>query len=137
MNNQALVKGYEDITQKTEKSCWFFFFFTQIGIANFYFNFPLDISTRIVFFCQKILTNFIFLHHRNIIPDNVVEATFRQTQTKYSHEIVEQIPLVDNSTRQNISSNQNSTIQMVKKLVKSVGKTDGPNILGIFALFSS
>lgn len=67
----------------------------------------------------------------------MVEATFRQTQTKYSHEIVEQIPLVDNSTRQNISSNQNSTIQMVKQLVKSVGKTDGPNILGIFALFSS
>lgn len=68
---------------------------------------------------------------RNIIPDNMVEATFRQTQTKYSHEMVEQIPMVDNSTRHNISSNQNSTIQMVQKLVKSVGKTDGPNILGL------
>lgn len=61
----------------------------------------------------------------------MVEATFRQTQTKYSHEMVEQFQLVDNSTRKNISSNQNSTIQMVQKLVKSVGKTDGPNILGL------
>lgn len=68
----------------------------------------------------------------------MVEATFRQTQTKYSHEIVEQIPMVDNSTRHNISSNQNSTIQMVQKLVKSVGKTDGPNILGkLILIFSS
>lgn len=68
----------------------------------------------------------------------MVEATFRQTQTKYSQEMVEQIPMVDNSTRHNISSNQNSTIQMVQKLVKSVGKTDGPNILGkLILIFSS
>lgn len=67
----------------------------------------------------------------------MVEATFRQTQTKYSHEMVEQFQLVDNSTRKNISSNQNSTIQMVQKLVKSVGKTDGPNILGKFNLIFS
>uniref|UniRef100_K1Q5Y5 Amino acid transporter n=1 Tax=Magallana gigas TaxID=29159 RepID=K1Q5Y5_MAGGI len=67
---------------------------------------------------------------RNILPDNVVEATFRQTQTKYSREIVEPFPLVDNSTRQNISTNQPAP-EVVQKIVKSVEKTDGPNILGI------
>uniref|UniRef100_A0A8W8IG80 Amino acid transporter n=1 Tax=Magallana gigas TaxID=29159 RepID=A0A8W8IG80_MAGGI len=67
---------------------------------------------------------------RNIFPDNMVEATFRQTQTKYSREIVEPFPLVDNSTRQNISTNQPAP-EVVQKIVKSVEKTDGPNILGV------
>lgn len=71
---------------------------------------------------------------RNIFPDNMVEATFRQTQTKYSREIIGQIPLVDNSTRQNISTNQNAAPKVVQKVVKSVGKTDGPNILGIIVV---
>lgn len=75
---------------------------------------------------------FFLLYHRNIFPDNMVEATFRQTQTKYSREIIGQIPLVDNSTRQNISTNQNAAPKVVQKVVKSVGKTDGPNILGTF-----
>lgn len=65
----------------------------------------------------------------------MVEATFRQTQTKYSREIVEPFPLVDNSTRQNISTNQPAP-EVVQKIVKSVEKTDGPNILGTIFICS-
>ncbi|XP_048730939.2 excitatory amino acid transporter-like [Ostrea edulis] len=70
---------------------------------------------------------------RNIIPDNIVEASFRQSQTKYSYESLEQ-QLSENSTFLNASTNQNqSTIHVVGKLVKSVGKIDGSNILGLIA----
>ncbi|XP_034316152.2 excitatory amino acid transporter [Magallana gigas] len=70
---------------------------------------------------------------RNIFPDNVVEATFRQSQTKYTHEKVEQVLVVDNATQRNISTNQNEHPH-AQKVVKSVGKTDGPNILGIIVV---
>lgn len=58
-----------------------------------------------------------------------MEATFRQSQTKYTHEKVEQVSVVDNATQRNISTNQNEHPD-AQKVVKSVGKTDGPNILG-------
>lgn len=74
--------------------------------------------------------NLFLLFYRNIFPDNVVEATFRQSQTKYTHEKVEQVLVVDNATQRNISTNQNEHPH-AQKVVKSVGKTDGPNILGI------
>ncbi|XP_061178438.1 excitatory amino acid transporter-like [Saccostrea echinata] len=68
---------------------------------------------------------------RNIIPDNIVEASFRQSQTKYLQKEVEQL-IPGNSSYQNASTNQNaSTIHVVRELVKSVGKTDGANILGL------
>lgn len=50
--------------------------------------------------------------------------------------MVEQIPLVDNSTRQNISTNQNAAPEVTQKIVKSVEKTDGPNILGTIFICS-
>ena len=72
-------------------------------------------------------------YHRNIIPDNIVEASFRQTQTKYTYEI-EKAPLSEtllNVTHQNASTNQNMTTgQVIRKLSKSLGKTDSPNMLG-------
>ncbi|XP_052785215.1 excitatory amino acid transporter 2-like isoform X2 [Mya arenaria] len=52
---------------------------------------------------------------RNIIPDNLFEATFRQTQTSYVE-----------TTTVNLTSNMTNT-----QLVKEVGKSDGPNLLGL------
>lgn len=56
---------------------------------------------------------------RNIIPDNLFEATFRQTITEYEY-----------GTRiiQNANTTNNVTI---KNVIKYLGKTDGPNLLGL------
>ncbi|XP_052782586.1 excitatory amino acid transporter-like [Mya arenaria] len=52
---------------------------------------------------------------RNIIPDNLFEATFRQTQTSYVE-----------TTIVNLTGNMTNT-----QWVKEVGKSDGPNLLGL------
>ncbi|XP_062605325.1 excitatory amino acid transporter 1-like [Saccostrea cucullata] len=63
---------------------------------------------------------------RNIIPDNLVEATFRKTQTQFKSEIIW-------SNQKNLGNSSNTTADVNQKLemVKIVGKTDGPNILGL------
>ncbi|XP_061169224.1 excitatory amino acid transporter 1-like isoform X2 [Saccostrea echinata] len=63
---------------------------------------------------------------RNIIPDNLVEATFRKTQTQFKPEIVwiEQKNIGNSS---NTTADKKQTLEMVK----TVGKSDGPNILGL------
>lgn len=55
----------------------------------------------------------------NVIPDNVFEATFRQTQTKYIY----------NDTR----PAANITLSIIEKYVD---KTDGPNLLGMVFIVS-
>nr|XP_022336994.1 excitatory amino acid transporter-like [Crassostrea virginica]XP_022336995.1 excitatory amino acid transporter-like [Crassostrea virginica] len=91
----------------------------QKGKPNLYEAIPQDIFADLL---------------RNIIPDNIVEASFRQTQTKYTYEI-EKAPLSEtllNVTYQNASTNQNmTTSQVIRKLSKSLGKTDSPNMLGL------
>ncbi|XP_062575549.1 excitatory amino acid transporter-like [Saccostrea cucullata] len=68
---------------------------------------------------------------RNIIPDNIFEASFRQSQTKYVQKDVEQlIPAEGNSSYQNASTNQNaSTVHVVRELVKS--KNNGYSLTGL------
>lgn len=57
---------------------------------------------------------------RNIIPDNLFESTFSQTQTMYNVKIV---------TKKNISDEiQNVT---AKEVSKFLGKTNNPNIIGL------
>ncbi|XP_061169451.1 excitatory amino acid transporter-like [Saccostrea echinata] len=63
---------------------------------------------------------------RNIIPDNLVEATFRKTQTKLKPGIVRMEP-------KNLGNVTNGTadVKQTMEMVKNVGKSDGPNILGL------
>ncbi|KAL4219748.1 hypothetical protein ACF0H5_020162 [Mactra antiquata] len=53
---------------------------------------------------------------RNILPDNLFEATFRQTQTQYKYGIV------------NNTGPSNMSLEIIEKIVS---KTDGPNLLGL------
>ena len=57
---------------------------------------------------------------RNIIPDNLFEATFAQTQTKYK---VDEQYVVENST----GEVRNATIKHVKKYL---GRMENANIIG-------
>ncbi|KAL5004084.1 hypothetical protein ScPMuIL_017540 [Solemya velum] len=59
---------------------------------------------------------------RNIVPDNVVEATFKQAQTKYDRGE----PRYRNQTVGNTTVNE-----MYYIVTKASGKTDGVNILGL------
>ncbi|XP_078329751.1 excitatory amino acid transporter-like isoform X2 [Crassostrea virginica] len=61
---------------------------------------------------------------RNAIPDNIVEAAFRKTQTKYETEIVRNVGNFTNASVPDVN-------QWTRTIVKSVGKSDGPNILGL------
>ncbi|XP_062605317.1 excitatory amino acid transporter 1-like [Saccostrea cucullata] len=63
---------------------------------------------------------------RNIIPDNLVEAAFRKTQTQFQSKIVW-------SESKNLSNSTNATADVKQNLemVKIVGKSYGPNILGL------
>ncbi|XP_062591866.1 excitatory amino acid transporter-like [Saccostrea cucullata] len=63
---------------------------------------------------------------RNIIPDNLVEATFRKTQTQFRSEII-----WSNSKNHSNSSNTTADVNQKLEMVKIVGKSDGPNILGL------
>ncbi|XP_045199439.1 excitatory amino acid transporter-like [Mercenaria mercenaria] len=57
---------------------------------------------------------------RNIIPDNLFEATFQQTLTKYKYE--RNLANITNTTAGNVS---------LSIIEKTIGKTDGPNLLGL------
>ena len=59
-----------------------------------------------------------FFNFRNVIPDNLFEATFTQTQTQY---------IMKNITVQ-------GSEQTIKKVTKTLGKGGGANILGISIL---
>ncbi|KAK3580085.1 hypothetical protein CHS0354_001219 [Potamilus streckersoni] len=57
---------------------------------------------------------------RNFFPDNLLEAAFRKTQTRYNTQTVERN-----------TSNGTMLADTVVKLTKTVGKTDSPNIIGL------
>ncbi|XP_041347973.1 excitatory amino acid transporter 1-like [Gigantopelta aegis] len=61
---------------------------------------------------------------RNIVPDNMVEATFKQVITKYSREIIH--------TERNTTNG--TVIDSLVVVSKSLGKVDSVNVLGLIAI---
>lgn len=58
--------------------------------------------------------------YRNVIPDNLFEATFAQTQTKYM--VSDKLAIVP--------SNNGTQNETVKEVTKYLGKMGNPNIIG-------
>ncbi|XP_041379251.1 excitatory amino acid transporter 1-like [Gigantopelta aegis] len=61
---------------------------------------------------------------RNIVPDNMVEATFKQAQTQYSREIIHRARNTTNGT----------VIESLLVVSKSLGKVDSVNVLGLILI---
>ena len=64
--------------------------------------------------------NCLFIYSRNVIPENLFQSTFSQTQTKYK---VDKNIIERNTT--------NGTIEVTeRKVTKYLGEMGNPNIIG-------